>query len=358
MPETETQKKKYIFVIVRIVVVAAGITWAVIWLLRGQRWSNLAEIFLRMNLGVFAAVLGVFIICQLMIAFRWWLLLRTQSIFIDLWPAARLHFLGLFYNNFMPGAVGGDLLRAWYVTRHTDKKFHAVLSVFVDRIVGLLGSVIIAVFFYLFFVRRQSAKAVLDIKSGLPQSFVKSKQVILWVAIIFAAVFYGLLSHSKGRLLLKNIWLFIKIRCKKLLENFKDAVVLYCRKPLAILSVFGLTFFLQLMTITGFWFLGRNLGIEVGIIYYYVFFPLSWALGAIPVSIGGAVVVEGVLAYLFIQFAGVGAEAALALVLCQRIVWMIASLPGAAIHLVGAHLPARTAGLPKDFFIDYNKPVN
>jgi len=348
MPETETQKKKYIFILVRIVVVAAGITWAVIWLSRGQRWSNLTAVFHRMNLGVFAAVLGVFVVCQLMIAFRWWLLLRTQSIFIALWPAARLHFLGLFYNNFMPGAVGGDLLRAWYVTRHTDKKFYAVLSVFVDRVIGFLGSVIIAVFFYLFFLRRQCAEAVLDIKSGLPQSFVKSKQVILWVAIIFAAVFYGLLSHSKGRLLLKNIWLFIKIRCKKLLENFKDAVVLYCRKPLAILSVFGLTFFLQLMTITGFWFLGRNLGIEVGIIYYYVFFPLSWALGAIPVSIGGAVVVEGVLAYLFIQFAGVGAEAALALVLCQRIVWMIASLPGAAIHLVGAHLPA-PAGLPEDF---------
>jgi len=358
MLETKTQKKKYIFILLRVVVVAAGITWVAVWLSREQRWDNLVKIFLRMNLGVFTAALGIFIICQLMIAFRWWLLLRTQSIFIDLWPAARLHFLGLFYNNFMPGAVGGDLLRAWYVTRHTDKKFHAVLSVFVDRVVGFLGSVIIAVFFYLFFLRCQCAQVVLDFKSGLPQSFVKSKQIILWIAIIFAAVFYGLLSHSKGRLLLKKIGLFIKIRCKKLLEKFKDAVVLYFRKPLAILSVFGLTFFLQLLTITGFWLLGRNLGIEVGIIYYYVFFPFSWALGAIPVSIGGAVVVEGVLAYLFIQLAGVGAEAALALVLCQRIVWMIASLPGAIIHLVGAHLPARKAGLPEDFSIDYNKSVN
>lgn len=348
MPETKVKERKRIFLFLRIGVVAAGITWAVIWLSRGQRWNNLTAVFHRMNLGVFAAALGVFIVCQLMIAFRWWLLLRTQSIFIDLWPAARLHFLGLFYNNFMPGAVGGDLLRAWYVTKHTDKKFHAVLSVFVDRVVGLLGSLIIAVFFYLFFMRRQSAKAVLDIKSGLPLSFVKSKQIILWVAIVLVAVFCSLLLYKRSRLLLKNAWLFIQIRCKKLLEKFKDAVVLYCRKPRAILSVFGLTFFLQLLTITGFWFLGRNLGIEVGIIYYYVFFPFSWALGAIPVSIGGAVVVEGILAYLFIQLAGVGAEAALALVLCQRIVWMIASLPGAVIHLVGAHLPA-PAGLPEDF---------
>ena len=74
-------------------------------------------------------------------------------------------------------------------------------------------------------------------------------------------------------------------------------------------------------------------------------------IGAVPVSIGGAVVVEVLLASMFINFAGVGEEPASALALCQRAVWMLASLPGAAIHLIGAHLP-------KDFFIDYKKSIN
>jgi hypothetical protein len=63
------------------------------------------------------------------------------------------------------------------------------------------------------------------------------------------------------------------------------------------------------------------------------------------------VVVESFLADLFIRFAGVGEEQAAALALCQRAVWMLASLPGAAIHLIGAHLP-------RDFFIDYKKSIN
>ena len=67
-------------------------------------------------------------------------------------------------------------------------------------------------------------------------------------------------------------------------------------------------------------------------------------------SISGAVVVEGSLYYLFTHFAGVGKEQAMAIALCQRAIWMLTSLPGAVIHLVGAHLP-------KDFFIDYDKPV-
>ncbi len=105
------------------------------------------------------------------------------------------------------------------------------------------------------------------------------------------------------------------------------------------------------MVITGFWFLGRSLGITAGIKYYYVFFTLTWVLGAIPISIGGAVVVEGMLIVLFVNIANVAEDSAYALALCQRAVWILASLPGAAIHLFGAHLP-------KDFSIDCDKPIN
>jgi len=359
MPETKARTSKHIFLFLRIIVVAAGVTWAIVWLSKEQRWSNLVKLFSQMNLGVFAATLGFFVVAQFMIALRWWLLLRTQSIFINYWPAVRLHFLGLFYSNFMPGVVGGDLLRAWYVTKHTDKKFHAVLSVFVDRVIGFFGSAIIALFFYLLFLRRRCAEVIFGIKGDLPQSFVKFKQVGLWVAVILVVVFCGFMLHKKGRVLLKKCWSYIRIHGQKAVEKFKNALVLYRRSPLSILAIFALTVLLQLLTITGFWFLGVNLGLEVGIIYYYVFFPLSWALGAIPVSVGGAFVVEGVLAGLFVYFAGVDAEAALALAFCQRVVWMIASLPGAVIHIAGGHLPAGgVAGLPKDFSVDYNERVN
>ena len=127
------------------------------------------------------------------------------------------------------------------------------------------------------------------------------------------------------------------------------------------LLAFGLTVFLQMLAITAFWLLGSNMGIQADVKYYYVFFTLTWVLGAVPISIGGAVVVEGMLAYLFITFAGVAKEAASALALCQRAVWMLASLPGAAIHLIGAHLPGEAkSGLetPKDFFVDSKKSVD
>lgn len=96
---------------------------------------------------------------------------------------------------------------------------------------------------------------------------------------------------------------------------------------------------MQIGTITGFWFLGRNIGIETSIKYYYVFFTLVWVIGAVPVSVAGAFVVEGVLAVLFVTMAHVPEADAGALALLQRFVWLLASLPGAVIHLMGAHLP-------------------
>lgn len=350
MPKAKTKKSKYIFLLLRIAVVTAGIIWVIMWISRGDRWSNLTSIFRQMNLGIFAVTLSIFVLSQVIVGFRWWLLLRTQSIFISLDAAVRLNFLGWFYNNFMPGSVGGDLVRAWYVTKHTAKRFEAALSVFVDRIIGLFSTLIIASFFYTLFLRNQ-ADAVTFTGGGSSFKFLNEhKGTILFLIVVLAVIFAALLLHKKGRILLQKAWLNIRIHSARAFEKCKDALIVYSGSPLTILAAFVLTVSLQIMVITGFWFLGKNLGIPASLKYYYVFFTLTWVLGALPVSVGGAVVVEGTLAYLFIHYAGVEKEAAFALVMCQRIIWMLASLPGAVIHLVGAHLP-------KDFFIDSGKPA-
>jgi hypothetical protein len=41
----------------------------------------------------------------------------------------------------------------------------------------------------------------------------------------------------------------------------------------------------------------------------------------------------------FVALTGADPGSALALALCQRLVWLLASLPGVLIHLLGAHLP-------------------
>jgi len=342
--------------------ISAGIIWVATRIGQEQRWGDFIEYFRRINIGVIALTLIIFTIGHMTISLRWWILLKTQSIFIGLWPAVKLYFLGWFYNNFMPSSVGGDLVRAWYVTRHTDKKFEAALSVFVDRAIGLLSTLVIAIFFYSVFLRGQAVPAQINTEkqNGLFNFIFEHKFIFLLSAIAIAAIFCGLLINRRTRINLIHTWTKIRVFSINMMVKFKNAVAIYCKNPLAIIAVFFLTVLMQITVITGFWLLGRNMGITVSIKYYYVFFTLAWVVGTIPVSVGGVVVIEGFLVLLFTKIAGLEEPAAWAIALGQRAVWMITSLPGAIIHLTGGHLPGEQQGihLPKDFSVDYNKTVD
>jgi uncharacterized membrane protein YbhN (UPF0104 family) len=228
----------------------------------------------------------------------------------------------------MPGSVGGDLIRAWYVTKHTEKKFEAVLSIFVDRFIGLVSSLSMAAFCYFVLLR--------NVNLGVSQK--AASGILKWAVIVIAAMAILVAAIPAGRKLAAKVFQHVVTFAKKL----GTAAILYSRNPLTILAAFGLTFLLQGIVITGFWLIGRQIGIEASAKYYFVFFPLTWGLGAIPVSVGGAGVVEGGLAGLFV-LAGVEAEQALAIALCQRAVWIVAALPGAWIHWTGRHLPREIA---------------
>jgi uncharacterized protein (TIRG00374 family) len=346
MKETRDRKKS-VFLFVRIGVVTAGIIWGIYWLSGGQRWIELVNVFKKMKVFSFVLALAVFTLCQAAIGFRWWILLRMQGVKISIWMAVKLTFLGLFYNNFLPSSVGGDFVRAWYVTRHTDRQFAAALSVFVDRAVGLFGTFLIAVFFYFLYLRGRGIVQPAEAKSGAGffSFFVEYRYWFYAAGAIAAAAVLVISLNSKGRVKLRNLIIVIRGWVEKIWRKTLDAAVLYCRRPGLLLIVLVMTIVIQIATITGFWFLGVDLGVDVSISYYYVIFALSWVVGILPVSIAGAVVVEGSLALMFVHLAGVGMESALALALCQRIIWMVSSLPGGLIHLSGMHLP-------KDFSVD------
>ncbi|MCK5473416.1 MAG: flippase-like domain-containing protein, partial [Planctomycetes bacterium] len=80
MADAKIKKNKHIFLLLRIAVVAAGLAWAIIWICREQRWQNLTDVFHQMNIWFFALALALFIVSQIVVGFRWWLLLRTQSV--------------------------------------------------------------------------------------------------------------------------------------------------------------------------------------------------------------------------------------------------------------------------------------
>jgi glycosyltransferase 2 family protein len=78
-------------------------------------------------------------------AWRWELLLRAQGFMIGISLAVRLNLIGSLFNMVIPGAVGGDVMKAYYVTRDaTGRKAEAVATILLDRVVGLMGLLMLA----------------------------------------------------------------------------------------------------------------------------------------------------------------------------------------------------------------------
>jgi uncharacterized protein (TIRG00374 family) len=348
MPKDKSQGNKYIPYLLRFGVAGGALYLA----FRGEDFGQLIEVLRRFSLWVFASALGLYIIAQLIFALRWTLLMQSQSIKIGFSPAVRLHFLGLFYTHCLPSSVGGDLLRAWYVTRHTNKKLEAALSVFIDRAIGLIGMLIMAFFCYWFIpVDGHQGRFEFPYKVNLLQGMDEYKLVFAVAGVVLAAVFAILLSSARGRGLLRHGCGFIREHGTIILRKIQDAIRIYFNKKLIIICALLLTFCLQSLCVVAMWLIGREIGITAHIKYYFIFFPLSWLLGALPISVGGAGIMELWLKDIFIRVCGVPGEHSLVLALFQRLMWLVGSLPGAVIHLTGTHLP-------KDFSIDDKKSIN
>jgi len=76
---------------------------------------------------------------------RWYLLVRSLNIPFTLWHAFQLGLLGLFGNTFLPGSVGGDFFKAYFLAKDSPgQRTAAVSTVLMDRGFGLFGLVLFA----------------------------------------------------------------------------------------------------------------------------------------------------------------------------------------------------------------------
>lgn len=89
--------------------------------------------------GFFALGLGLAAVGVSITFVRWYFLVIAQDLPITPRDVARLGFIGLFFNTFLPASVGGDLVKVAYIVREQSRRTVAVATVVMDRVIGLAG---------------------------------------------------------------------------------------------------------------------------------------------------------------------------------------------------------------------------
>jgi uncharacterized protein (TIRG00374 family) len=283
------------------------------------------------RINVPLAVLGAlgFGASVVLTAVRWWILLKIQDIHIRLWESVRLTFLGQFFNSVVPGTVGGDLVKAYYVAKHTPKTAAVLVSVFVDRLFGLVGLAVVA-----------AVMLAVVLATGI-ETFQQVRQPVICVGAVLAGVaaLLAFLFSGGFRRALRLERLYQRLPVAHQLLAAGDAVRLYRRRLGSMTGTVVLTFAAH-MGFVGFVALtGLSLSLPTAWYNYFVYVPLVYIIGSVPLTPGGVGWIENWYVKFF-QTATCGASAILVLALLARLIPVLWGLPGAVVAITGSKVPA------------------
>lgn len=262
-----------------------------------------------------ALVALVLQLCGMILTFvRWRVLLHGADLPTPLRTAIRLGWIGTFFSHVLPGGTaGGDVLRAVFIARaNAARKARAVLTVFADRVVGLLALCGIALCAILAAPRGSRFEEAGGIVTGL-----------------FAVGGAGalLLFSPRLRRILGLPRVLARLPGQTLFREIRLAIEVYARRPGALAGAGLLALASHACVLFAFSGYGRALGEPLPLLAVLAAIPVAQMLQAIPGLPGGWGVGEFAF-FFFLPAAGVPASQAVALSITYRATHALLSLPG------------------------------
>jgi glycosyltransferase 2 family protein len=296
-------------------IIATQIDWA-------QAWDRVEQ----GSWSWFAAAAGFFAVGQIFGALRWHLLVVSTGIPAR-WPeSGRAYAIGLFFNNFLPTAIGGDAARALVIGRSGPRLAKAFTSVVIDRTTSILC--LIAVSWIVLLTHPGPVPGTLIAALGLATLAV--------VAALGLLLLIGL--RSRGRLV---SWLPESFR--RFARDAREGLRLSISSPRLLAGATGLGLIFQFFAIASFWAVARAVGVDLPYSLMAVAMPLILLISLFPISIAGFGVREGGMV-LVLGAAGVSATDATVISLTGVVAVMLATLPGGLALLLPG--PRPLAGEP------------
>lgn len=247
---------------------------------------------------------------------RWRMLIGHLGLVIPLRQALLSYYVGMFFNNFLPTGVGGDLAR----TVHLNLRGHGlkplISSALADRTIGLAVMLLLG-----------AVSLVLSPELRLDPD----RKLYLAGLIALGLAGGALLFWYSDRLPFEN--LSRRYRHTRLRRGLIEIVHMVFAYRTALGRVFLallLSVVMQSLVIVTYYLLARGVGIELSLITFFSFVSMVQVAASLPISLGGLGVREGVLVALL---AGVGVDIQLgvALSLLFLLALWLCSLPGAAV---------------------------
>jgi uncharacterized protein (TIRG00374 family) len=296
--------------------VAIGLTALILW----QSKPSLVLEYVRTAspTPLIAAILLV-ILDRTLMALRWlWLLAPFTrrpdgSHSVGLGTVLHVFFVSTFVGTFLPASIGLDAVRATAMTRAGVPMADAVGSVFIDRVLGILSLLLMAVV-SLWLARRLPAPEL--VTAALIAT-------ALGCGVVAAAVFSTRIAMRLTALLQRLPW----PRVHRVGTAILEAVQRYAAHHRRLAAVTGASVGVQVIRVLQAWCLGLGLGLTAPLSAYFAFVPLILLVMLLPITINGLGTSQAAFV-LFFEVAGVQPAGAFALSVLFIALGVVGNLPG------------------------------
>jgi hypothetical protein len=309
--------------LVRVAVSAGLLALLLAFVDRGELGRRLAGV----DPGYLVLLVGLVTADRLLMAWKWWLLIRGREAAVSLGAAIRAYYMASFAGWFLPMTVGADAVRIAALAGE-GRTLGLVASVVLERAVGALAQAVLAAISLGTLIalglgaeigpaeRWAVGGALLAAFLAFPFSF----RVAGWAAHVFGA-------DSGGRGLLRKLG---------------EAYASYAASARLVVVFFGLTLLEGCFPVAIHYYVGRALGLDPGWTFYIATVPLVFMVARLPVSLGGLGVLELSFVYLA-TLLGLGRTEAFSIAVLAEGLVILCLVPGAIAYLFPAAFPVPAA---------------
>jgi uncharacterized membrane protein YbhN (UPF0104 family) len=282
--------------------------------------------------GYLALAFGFGLTALLLTFVRWYILVRAVDLPFRLVDAIRLGFIGFFFNTLMPGSVGGDAIKAWFLAREQSRRTTAVATVIMDRVLALWALI--------WFVALLGAAFWIG---GMLEGdgAAQCRQVVTIAGVIVGSTFagwlvLGLVPDSRAEMFAARLAKLPKIGHAA--SEFWRAVWVYHRQPKIVFGVLVFTWLSHIGFVLAYYCSMRTLWDEGSgqqvptLVQHFLIVPIGMVIQATPLFPGGAGI--GELGYgLLYQWLGCSEASGVLGSLVQRVLYWVIGLMGYVVYL-------------------------
>jgi uncharacterized membrane protein YbhN (UPF0104 family) len=271
---------------------------------------------------------------------RWYVLVRAQDLPFTIAGAMRIGLVGFFFNTFLPGSVGGDIIKAAALAREQSRRTVAVATVIMDRVIALWGLIwFVALLGGVFW-----GCGWLDGSAEGP-----AKQIVLFAAGIVGVsvvvwLLLGLLPQHRADIFAGRLSRIPKVGGSA--AEFWRAVWMYRCRQASVGLALVLSWISHVGFVVAFYCCTRTLWDQLPrnpiptLAQHFLIVPIGLVIGAIPLFPGGAGIGEAGFGGLYLLFGCKPANGVLGSLVQRVVSWVIGVLG----YLV--YLSMRTSSQP------------